>query len=183
MSNQRLSKRQIDRKLQDVCVVIKQPAMVADATSFLKAELGSGNDCVVVVEETDRVITVPLAELSVTEKTLHLHGFSKSARTQARAARTPAGWIGDAVRECDAGTQGAQPVLAQDGRMMCLGDRVSVSGPATYAEARIKPYQLAVKIDAKQVDVTFRNYYEETASGRLACIAHRAVEFVAREVK
>jgi hypothetical protein len=181
MSNARLTKRQIDRKLQDACIVIKRPAPVADATSFLKAELGSGSDCVVVVEETDRVITIPLAELSITEKTLHLHGFSKSACAQARAARTTAGWIGDAVRECDAGAANAQQVLAQEGRMMCLGERVP--GTTTCAEARIKPYQLPVKIEAKQLDVTYRNYYEETATGRLACIAHRAVEFVAREVK
>lgn len=183
MSNQRLSKRHIDRTLQDASLMIKRPTLVADATSFLKTELGNASDGMVVVEETDRVIIVALAELAVSEKTQHLHGFSKSARAQVRVARTAEGWIGDSVRECDAGTQGARPVLAQDGRMMCLGERVSVSGPATYAEARIKPYQLAVKIDAKQVDVTFRNYYEETASGRLACIAHRAVEFVAREVK
>jgi hypothetical protein len=181
MSNARLTKRQIDRKLQDACIVIKRAATVADATSFLKAELDSATDCVVVVEESDRVITVPLGEVSVTEKTLHLHGFSKSARAQARVARTAAGWIGDSVRECDAGTVGAQAVLAQEGRMMCLGERVP--GTNTYAEARIKPYQLSVKVEAKQIDVNYRNYYEETASGRLACIAHRAVEFVAREVK
>lgn len=181
MSNSRLTKRQIDRKLQDACIVIKRPTAVADASSFLKAELGSGSDCVVVVEETDRVITIPLAELSITETTLHLHGFSKSTLAQARVARTATGWIGDAVRECDAETASARHVLAQDGRMMCLGERVS--GTTTYAEARIKPYQLPIKIEAKQLDVAYRNYYEETATGRLACVAHRAVEFVAREVK
>jgi hypothetical protein len=181
MSDTQSTKRQSSRALQDAFIVIKSPTTVMDAVSFLKTELASAGDSVVVVEETDRVITVALAELSIGERTLHLHGFSKSARAQARVARTATGWIGDAVRECDADDAGARKVLAQDGRMMCLGERVPNTD--TFAEARIKAYRLPVKVEARQIDVTYRNYHEEAANGRLACIAHRAVEFVAREVQ
>jgi hypothetical protein len=178
MSERRLTKREIERALKDASIVIKSPSVIADAVSFLKGELSDAADAVVVVEETDRVITVRLTELTVSDKTLHLHAFSKSARAQARVARTQAGWVADAVLECDEGTAGARKVLAQDGRVMCLGERVPNTN--TFAEARIKPYELPVKADVKQIDVTYRNYHEETASGRLACIAHRAVEFDAR---
>lgn len=181
MTDTRMTKRDLERRLQDAWIVTKPAAAVADAIAYLKAELGGANDAMVVAEETDRVITVALGELSIGEKTLHLHAFAKSARAQARVTRTTAGWVGDAVRECDAETAGARHVLAQDGRVMCLGERIP--GTRTFAEARIKPYEIPTATGGDQIDVTYRNYHEETASGRLACIAHRAVEFVAREVK
>jgi hypothetical protein len=181
MTDTRMTKRDLERQLQEAWIVTKTSAAVADALAFLTAELGGANDAVVVAEESDRVLTVSLGELSIGEKTLHLHAFSKSARAQARVARTAAGWVGDAVRECDIGTAGARHVLAQDGRVMCLGERIP--NTRAFAEARIKPYEIPAATGGDQIDVTYRNYHEETASGRLACIAHRAVEFVAREVK
>lgn len=181
MTDTRISQRNLDRRLQATWIVSRSATTVTDAIPFLKAELGGASDAMVVVEETDRVITVPLTELAVGAKTLHLHAFSKLARAQARVARDATGWVGDSVRECEAGTAGARAVLAQDGRVMCLGERVA--GTGTFAEARIKPYAIPAAIRADQLDVAYRNYHEETASGRLACIAHRAVEFVAREVK
>lgn len=173
------------RQLKNTWIVITDAHAVTDPLAFLRTELGSRSDAIVVMEETDRVATVALDKVTVSERTLHLHGFSKTAAAQARAARAGTGWVADSVRECDQSTAGARKVLAQDGRMMCLGERIP--GTSGFAEARIQQYEIQVPLpamsEATQLDVAYRNYHEETASGRHACIAHRAVEFVAREGK
>jgi hypothetical protein len=184
MSNSiRTTKRSLGRQLQPTAISVIGPTAVSDPHAFLCEHLG--DDAIVVIESTDRVRTVTLASLAIdATTTLHAHGFSASRKCQARVARTLQGWIGDAVCECDAPTPGARQVLASDGRMMCLGTRVEAgSSETTYGEARIKPFVLPIPNGPSQVDVQFRNYHEETASGRLACIAHRVTGFVAREVK
>ena len=181
MSNPRTTQRDIDRQLQDAWIVMKDSHAVADPLVFLRAELGAASDAIVVIEETDRVVTLSLATAIVTDRTLHLHAFSKDARAQARVARTISGWVGDSARECDASAVGARKVRAQDGRVMCLGERTSAS--SAFAEARISPYEIPVRPESKQLDVVYRNYHEEIASGPLVCIAHRAIEFLPREVK
>ena len=173
MSNPRTTQRDIDRQLQDAWIVMKDSHAVADPLVFLRAELGAASDAIVVIEETDRVVTLSLATAIVTDRTLHLHAFSKDARAQARVARTISGWVGDSARECDASAVGARKVRAQDGRVMCLGERTSASSP----------YEIPVRPESKQLDVVYRNYHEEIASGQLVCIAHRAIEFLPREVK
>jgi hypothetical protein len=194
MSNSiRTTKRSLGRQLQPTAISVIGPTAVSDPHAFLREHLG--DDAIVVIESADRVRTVTLASLAIDATTilhahilhahfLHAQGFSASRKCQARVARTPQGWIGDAVCECDAATPGARQVLASDGRMMCLGTRVEAgSSETTYGEARIKPFALPIPNGPSQVDVQFRNYHEETASGRLACIAHRVTGFVAREEK
>lgn len=181
MSESRIRPRELARQLLESSIVMTESAEVTDPVKFLHAHTGSAEDAVVVAEETDRVVAVSLSEFRLSERTLHLHAFSAGTRSQARAARTASGWVADAVHECDATRDGARRVLAQQGRAMCLGERIS--GTNTFAEARIRPYGLPAPGDASQLDVLFWNYFEETASGRLACIAHRVIGFVAREVK
>jgi hypothetical protein len=177
----RLSKRSLERRLQPAAIVVHGQEAIVDPHKFLHDHLGE--DAIVVIESTDRVCVERLQELtSDFGAVLHAHGFSASRKAQARVARAAQGWVGDALRECEIATAGSRQTVAADGRMMCLGERgeTSASG-TTYGEARIKPYTLPIANGPAQVDVMFRNYFEETASGRLACIAHRVTGFVARE--
>ena len=73
MSNPRTTQRDIDRQLQDAWIVMKDSHAVADPLVFLRAELGAASDAIVVIEETDRVVTLSLATAIVTDRTLHLH--------------------------------------------------------------------------------------------------------------
>jgi hypothetical protein len=182
-SRTRITRRALARNLEDTWILADGPRAIDDPNAFLRDQLGL--DATVVVESTDRVRTEHVRSVTLDAQcTIHAHGFSSSRQCQARVARTPNGWIGDAVRECGASTPGARQVMASDGRMMCLGERVEAdSGGTTYAEARIKPYILPMPDGPRQVDVAFRNYYQETASGRLACVAHRVTGFVARGEK
>lgn len=179
----RITKRALARDLEETWIVTDGPRAIDDPNAYLRSQLG--DDATVVVESVDCVRTAYLDSVMLDDQiTIHAHGFAASRRCQARVARTPHGWIGDAVHECDARTAGARQVVASEGRMMCLGERVEAGTTGSaYAEARIKSYTLPMPDGPRQIDVAFRNYYEETASGRLACVAHRVTGFVAREEK
>jgi hypothetical protein len=180
----RTTRPALDRGLHETAIALHGPTPIADPAAFLREHAGA-DDAIVVIEATDRVRTERLQSSTIDARTtVHAHAFSATRRSQARVARTPHGWIGDAVRECDGASADARRVLAGDERMMCLGERVDSDATTTrYGEARIKPFALPVPNGPNQVDVAFRNYYEETATGRLACVAHRVTGFVAREVK
>lgn len=155
------------------------PQPVPDALAFLRSTMPGAADAVVVVEQSDQVLVTTLDRCAITERTIHLHAFSESARSQARVARSGSAWIGDSVIECESEAAGAREVVAQLRRLMCLGERVGDTD--SFAEARITPYRLPLAPKAKQVDVLCLCYHEETPSGRLSCTAHRVINFVPRE--
>ena len=170
------------RQLRATSIRVYSAVAVADPLSFLREHVGAEN-AIVVIEAIECVSAVLLKDATLDTATmLHAQGFSASRKAQARIARTATGWIGDAVHECDCGVPGALQVVATDERMMCLGERLDTNtGASRYGEARITPYTLPLPNGTSQVDAQFRNYYQETASGRLACIAHRVTALVARE--
>jgi len=179
----RMKKPARARSLEPAWITVDGPRVVANPHEYLRGKLG--DDATIVIESTDRVQTVGMPSLRIdAETTLHAHGFAPSRKCQARVARTPQGWIGDSVCECDSPTAETREVLACDGHMMCLGERLDAGAfGTTYGEARIKAFTLPIDDGPTQVDIKFRNYYEQTASGRLTCIAHRVTGFVARKEK
>ena len=179
----RVTARDLSSKLETAHIVLTPQAATQDPAAFLRAHLA--DDGLAVIERTDEVSIVELKHLTIDAKTIAIHAFSASRKAQVRLARADSTWRGDAVRECAQGDTGSIAVQAQRRTHMCLGTRVaSTSNSITLAEARIKPYTLPIAPSTSdQHDIAHINYFEQTTSGRLVCIAHRVTGIVAREGK
>jgi len=164
-------------------IAITTTSTIAEPLKFLQEQLTP--ESLVVVEMSDQVRVLHLNDVVWNEKTLQAHGFCPSKKSQARVARAGDTWLADAVRECDDTQTNAQPVYAQARVHMCLGTKVAASNQGTtMAEARIKPYILPVSPSASgQHDISYLNYFQQTKTGRLACVAHRVIGIIDREAK
>lgn len=156
-------------------ITLTEPVVIANPAEFIARWLA--DDAIAVVERHADVQILPLRDVAFDDRAVFVHAFSATARTDVRAARTPHGWLVDAVRE-DANDGRGRPALGRPGRHLCLGKAVPGEKPGTtMLEARIRPYSLPVEIAAdSNVCVEFIDYYaEEDDTGDLHCFAHRVV--------
>lgn len=156
-------------------ITLTDPVVVVDPAEFFADWLDA--TAIAVMERHSEVRIIPLGDVTFDDRTVHVHAFSESDRTDARAVRVADGWLVDAVRE-DAGDGNGRPAFGRPGRHLCLGKAVSGHTPGTMMqEARIRPYTLPIAIPAdSNACVEFVDYYaEDEVTGDLHCFAHRVV--------